>query len=349
MDRLSSRTEDILTTIIADYVITGEPVGSRTISKKDNVGLSSASVRNIMSDLTDMGYITQPHVSAGRIPTDKGYRYYVDKIMSRRPTVDDTSCVVIETLLREAGMDIRDVLKQSSVILAGFSKQAGIVTATAPGEQKFRTIEFIKVAEDRIVVVLVSASGMIQSKMIQNEDGLGQEELERYSRMLTDLLKDLDLRQARQKIEEELRKEKTQMDVMLSATLRMGHMILSHEAAREIFIEGQTNVIKEPEFEDIEQLKALLTTLEEKSNLLKILDKTLEADGVQVFIGSEHGLEDIEFCSIIAYPIRANNEVLASISVIGPKRMNYGKVVPVVLSTGKVLTELTASIVEHPV
>jgi heat-inducible transcriptional repressor len=349
MMETEGRAAIILRLIVEEYIGTGEPVGSRTLAKKKDVNLSAASIRNIMSDLTEAGYITQPHVSAGRIPTDQGYRVYVNSMLLAHSVMRDEQGPTIEALLRAAGMDIREALKQSSSLLAGLSKQAGVVTVTAFTNQTFKSLEFIKVAENRVVVVLVSTSGYVQNKMIFDEDNIEQETLERYSRYINDLLQNLDLDQAREVIERQLQEEKTIMDTMLAKALRLGHMVLAQESAREVFIEGQTNIIHEPEFSNIEQLKALMLTFEEKTRLLKILDKTLQAEGIQILIGSEHGLDEIEACSIVAYPIRTEDSVLASISVIGPKRMDYVKVVPVVITTGRVLTQLSRGLVEHPV
>ncbi len=346
MRSLEGRSERILEAIVAQYIATGEPVGSRAVSRKDSIGLSAASVRNVMSDLTEMGYIEQPHISAGRVPTDLGYRFYVDLVLGDL-IYDQGAHSSIETRIRAAGLDLRDVLRQSSLVLAGLSRQAGVVSTIPVRELTFKTIEFIKVADDRILVVLVATSGFVQNKMILDEDGIDQQTLESYGRMLDDMLKHLDLRQARERIEQELATEKGKVDAMLGNALRMGHSILSQDDSREIFIEGQTNILNEPEFAEVEKLKAILLTFEEKSKLLKILDKTLEADGIQVFIGAEHGLDEIESCSIIAYPIRAADMVWASIGVIGPKRMNYQKVVPLVDTTARILTQLLKNFVEN--
>ncbi|MEW6348337.1 MAG: heat-inducible transcriptional repressor HrcA [Thermodesulfobacteriota bacterium] len=347
MHRMEERSDRILYAIVAEFIATGEPVGSRTLVKKTHIGLSAASVRNIMGDLTDLGYLTQPHVSAGRIPTDKGIRQYVNTILLLEPSpIDEQSA--IEAHLKLAGLDLRDLFRQSSSVLADLSGQAGMVAAPRAQERTFKTIEFMKIAGDRILVVLVSTDGLVQNKMIFDEYDLRQETLEKYSRMLNDMLRDLDLRQAREKIEQELVAEKTRMDAMLSKALQLGYAILSHEARGEIFIEGKTNILKEPDFAQLEQLKALLITLEEKSKLLNILEKTLEAEGIQVLIGSEHGLEEIAGCSIVAYPIRAEGAVLGSLGVIGPKRMDYKKVVPLVHTTARVLTRVLRTSAENP-
>jgi heat-inducible transcriptional repressor len=335
---MEPRSEKILTAIISEYIYTGEPVGSRTVSKRTNVGLSAASVRNIMSDLMETGYIIQPHVSAGRIPTDKAYRFYVDSMLRNRllTFTSDEYTAHVKSLIVDAGLDMRDLFRQSSSILAELSKQAGGV-ATSSVDQTFKTIEFIKLSDDRILVVLVSTTGLVLNKMIQDEDNINQDTLESYSRMLNDMLKDLDLSEARGKIEEELAKEKTTVDAILAKVLKMGYLVLSVRLAREIFIEGQTNILEDPEFAQIEKLRAVLITFEEKSNLLKILDKTLEAGGIQIFIGAEHGVEEIESCSVVAYPIKTRDSVLGSIGVIGPKRMDYQKVMPLVDTTARVL------------
>jgi heat-inducible transcriptional repressor len=347
MAELEKRSRAILSAIVAEYIATGEPVGSRTLSKKPEMGLSAASIRNIMSDLSEWGYITQPHVSAGRVPTDLGYRLYVDTVV-RSEALTAPEQLAIESVITGAGLDTRDLLRNSSTVLAELSRKAGVVTAAATPKQTFKIIEFIKVADDRILVVLVSTGGFVQNKLIFDEDNLGQETLERYSRMLGDMLKDLDLRQAREKIEQELAQEKTRVDAVLAKALRMSHMILSHQTSREIFIEGQANIIDEPEFAHIEILRAVLSTFEAKTNLLKILDKVLETEGgLQIMIGSEHGLGEIGSCSIVAYPIRTRESVFGSIGVIGPKRMNYQKVVSLVDTTGRILTRIVKRLVEH--
>ena len=346
MHSLEARSLDILQAIVDEYITSGEPVGSRTLSKKNVVGLSAASIRNVMADLTSAGFITQPHVSAGRIPTDSGYRYYVNSILRDPSPGRLEGLTTIESLISTAGADVRDVLRRSSHVLAELSRKAGVVTSHVSGEQTLKTIEFIKVASDRIVVVLVSATGLVHNKMIFDEDGLSQEKLDGYARVLNDMLENLDLTQAKERIEQELAQEKNLMDAILSKILRMGHMVLSQETERDIFIEGQTNILDEPEFSDVEQLKALLVTFEEKSNLLKILDKTITAEGIQVFIGSEHGLDAIESCSIIAYPVRTAENLWVSVGVIGPKRMDYQKVVPLVMTTGRALTRLLQQEIE---
>jgi heat-inducible transcriptional repressor len=347
MAHLADREATVLNAIVSEYVSTGDPVGSRTIAKKTGIGLSAASIRNIMSDLTEMGYIIQPHVSAGRVPTDHGYRFFVDNFLMTQDLLKKEDRKAIRSLLNEAGVDLRDVLRRSSSVLAGLSRQAGVVTATSPSDQTFKTIEFIKVSEDRILVVLVSTSGFVQSKVIFDEDGVDQETLERYSRMLNDMLKDLDLGQARQRIEDEFLSEKALLDEILAKVLRLSHVVLSQEETREVFIEGQANILHEPEFSNVELLRALLLTFEEKSKLLKILDKTLDADSIQIFIGAEHGLGEIESCSIIAYPIRTEESGCATIAVIGPKRMNYGHVIPLVMATGRTLTGMVEKITDH--
>jgi len=346
MADLEVRSEKILAAIISEYMITGEPVGSRTVSKKRDIGLSAATIRNIMSDLTDRGYIAQPHVSAGRVPTDLGYRFFVDSILSP-VELDAQEQSSIEFLIKSAGLDIRDVMRQCSHVLAELSRHAGVVTSTPAAEQTFKTIDFIKVTDDRILVVLVSTSGLVQSKMIFDEDQIDQQTLESYSRRLNRMLRDLDLRQARERIEQELTTERTKVDAMLSKVLRLGQLILTQGHPRELFIEGQANILAEPEFAQIEKLKAVLLTFEEKSNLLKILDKTLEARGIQIFIGSEHGVDEMESCSIVAYPLRTEETVLGSIGVVGSKRMNYQKVVTLVDVTARILTRHLKGIIER--
>jgi heat-inducible transcriptional repressor len=348
MGRLDERSDRILKAIITEYVASGEPVGSRTISKRQDIALSAASVRNIMSDLTEWGFISQPHVSAGRVPTDTGLRLFVNEILRTGPMPSEDQGT-IESLIVAADLDVVEVMRRSSSVLAGLSRQTGVATTPVAVGQTFKTIDFIKVAEDKILVILESNSGFTLNKMIYDEDGVDQDTLERYSRMLNDMLKDLDLRRARARIEQELAKEKTMVDVLLAKVLRLGYILLSQKSAAEIFIEGQTNIFDEPEFAQIEKLKAVLVTFEEKSKLLRILEKTLEADGLQIFVGSEIGMEEMSTCSIIAYPLRAEEAVLGSVAVIGPRRMDYQKMVDLVYTTGGVITRILKKAVERHV
>ncbi len=345
MQSLEKRSENILSAIVSEYIVSAEPVGSRTLSKRRDIGLSAASIRNIMSDLTDSGYISQPHVSAGRVPTDLGYRFYVDHLLRSRPMVCDGG-LDIESILKSDGWDLKDILKQSSSVLAGLSRQASVAAATKEVEQNFRTVELIKLAEDRILVILVASTGTVQSKVIYDEESIHQDKLTKYSRILNDLLQDLDLAEARERIELELQTEKMRFDAMLAKALRLCHTVLSANESREVYIDGQINILAEPEFAQVEKLKAILAAFEDKSRLLRILDKTLDTEGIQVLIGSEHGIDEMDTCSVIAYPIKTGDKVIGSIAVIGPKRMNYQKVITVVDTTATIVTQLIRRVVE---
>jgi heat-inducible transcriptional repressor len=336
MHDLEPRAQDILEAIVTEYLSTGDPVGSRTISKKLQSSLSPASVRNVMSDLTDMGLIKQPHVSAGRVPTDSAIRFYVDTIMRSHIKLSEDS-KQIESMINIYDANMRDILRRASSVLAELSRQAGVVTTPAALEQTFKTIDFIKVAGDKILVILVSTTGFVLNKLIYDKDGVDQETLERYSRIINDMLKDLDLRQARRKIEMELATEKTMVDAMLTKTLRMGHAVLSVRDEGEIFIEGQTHFLDDPEFAQVEKLKAVLITFEEKNKLLNILEQILDTDSLKILVGEEHGLREMESCSIVAYPVRTDESVAGIVAVVGPKRMNYQKIGGLVYNTGLAL------------
>jgi heat-inducible transcriptional repressor len=349
MERLDPRSETILKTIVREYISLGEPIGSRTVSRSKGVSLSPASVRNIMTDLTESGYIAQPHVSAGRVPTDKAYRFYVDDILALGIPEQPVEREAIYSIIQAVGLDRRDVFKKSSSLLAGLSRQAGVVSPTPARNSRFKSIQFIKVSDERILVILESSGGATQHKLILDEDGLNQDTLDTYSRIVSDLLQDLNLSEARDKLKRELELEKNRMDALMSKVMGVGYELLSNEDHRDLFIEGTANMLVEPEFLNVEHLKAVLITFEEKSNLLKILDKTMDAEGVQVYIGSELGLENMEPCAVVAYPIRVSGSVVGAIAVIGPKRMQYGKIVALVDTTAQALTRFIAKIVESPV
>ncbi|MEW6614499.1 MAG: heat-inducible transcriptional repressor HrcA [Thermodesulfobacteriota bacterium] len=338
-ETLLERSTNILHAVINEYILTGEPVGSRTISKKYKVDLSPASIRNIMADLEDMGLLFQPHTSAGRIPTDEGLRYYVDCILKVRKLTKQEK-ETIKSGYRPLNLEITDVMKETSLLLSKISRYTGIVLAPKFNNRIFKHIEFIKLKEKQILVVFVSKAGIIHNKVIEIEENLSQDELYKFTRYLNQILTDLTLREVREKIIDEMKKESNMYDRLLSRALKLSQKVFGNYPEDDIYIGGKCNIFDCPEFCDVEKMKTILRTFEEKNILIKLLDKAMEADGIQIFIGTESQFQEIEGCSIVISPYTWKDYAMGTLGVIGPTRMNYCDVVPIVDYTAKTVSKI---------
>lgn len=337
-ETLLERSTKILHAIINEYILTGEPVGSRTISKKYNLDLSPASIRNAMADLEEMGLLSQPHTSAGRIPTDEGLRYYVDCILKVRELTKQEK-QTIKSGYRPLNLEIIDVMKETSLLLSKISRYTGIVLAPKFNNRIFKHIEFIKLNENQILIVFVSKEGIIHNKVIQIEENLSQDELYKFTRYLNEILTGLTLREIREKIIDEMKKESNMYDRLLSRALKLSQKVFGNYPDDDIYIGGKCNIFDFPEFCDVEKMKTILRTFEEKNILIKLLDKAMEADGIQIFIGTESQFQEMEGCSIVTSPYTWKDYALGTIGVIGPTRMNYCDVVPIVDYIAKMVSK----------
>ena len=338
-ETLLERSTNILHAIINEYILTGEPVGSRTISKKYNVDLSPASIRNIMADLEDMGLLSQPHTSAGRIPTDEGLRYYVDCILKVRELTKQEK-ETIKSRYRPLNLEITDVMKETSLVLSKISRYTGIVLAPKFNNRIFKHIEFIKLNENQILIVFVSKAGIIDNKVVEIEENLSQDELYKFTRYLNEILTDLTLSEVREKIIDEMKKESNMYDRLLSRALKISQKVFGNYREDDIYIGGKCNIFEFPEFCDVEKMKTILRTFEEKNILIKLLDKAMETDGIQIFIGTESQSQEMKGCSIVISPYTWKDYALGTLGVIGPTRMNYCDVVPIVNYTAKMVSKI---------
>lgn len=342
-ETLTERDRKILQAIIMDYIQSAQPVGSRIVSKKYKMGLSPATIRNVMADLEEMGLLMQPHTSSGRVPTDRAFRFYVDTILNMRkltPVERDR----IETSLQEESPDISEVMKRTSHLLSLLSKQTGVVLSPRFGSKIFKHIEFIKLREKRILVIIVSRTGEVQNKVIEADEELYQEELDKYSRYLNEIMGGLSLIEAKRKIIEELRKEKVLFDKLMYRALKLSQKALEDEGQGSLYIEGATNMMQSPEFADMEKMRLLIQAFEEKSKIVKLLDKALSAQGIQIFIGAENELNEMVNCSVVAAPYSKENYTLGTLGVIGPTRMDYSSIIPIVDYTARIVGKILESI-----
>lgn len=336
---LSERNKYILYAVIDSYIFTSQPVSSGVIAKRYNINLCPASVRNIMAALEEKGYLTQPHTSAGRIPTDKGLRFYVDGMLRLRKLNRNEREVIKKRY--KYPLEMRQIMEGTSKVLSILSHYMGIVLAPKFPNIIIKHIKLIRLRHRHILVIFVSVSGIVYNKMVDVEEDLSQVELDSMSAYLNKIASNLPFAQIKMKLLNEMKKENILCDRLLSKALEIGHKITKKsEDMEDLYIDGRVNMLERLKFNDIEMMKGLFRAFEEKSILIKILDKSLNTEGVQTFIGSENEFNEVKSCSIVvaSYGIRGYN--LGTLGVLGPKNMNYSKVIPIVSYTAKLVEEL---------
>jgi heat-inducible transcriptional repressor len=336
---LTERDKNILKVIVKDYINTGEAVGSRTVAKQSDLNLSPATIRNVMADLEEMGLLSQPHTSAGRVPTEKGLRFFVDTLLDRQE-LSPPEQKEIKGTYEGCRVDISQLMRGTCRILSAFSHYTGIVMAPPLQETFFKRIEFIRIKSAQVLVIFVAASGLVQNRVVEMDEDLSQDELNKITNYLNDLLTGLPLRKVRERILEEMRREKMAYDELLQKALQWGGETQGGREERDLYIEGQTNILDEPSFTDVERMKDLFRAFEEKSVLVKLLDRSMNSEGVQVLFGSECEVAGIEGCSLITSTYGHPGRFLGILGVMGPLRMDYSRVIPMVDYTAKLLTDI---------
>jgi len=332
----------VLEIIVEDYIQTAEPVGSRVTSRKSNLHLSPATIRNTMSDLEELGLLYQPHPSAGRVPTEKGLRFYVDYILDIHE-LSSSERDRIRSIYPGYHAEGIDLFRETSRILSLSSQYLGVVWAPRMNLTVFQHIEFVKWKGRLVLALLVSTNGLVQNRIIEVEEDFSQSELDHLSDYMNDLLAGLTLHQVREKIVQQMELEKNTYDHLLEQALKLGEKAFSPSDEADVFIEGRTNILNEPEFGNISRMRSLFRTFEEKATMVRLLDKCMEPKGVQISIGSENTIREIETCSLITSTYSCRGEVLGALGVIGPRRMNYSRIIPLVDYTAKLLTEILES------
>jgi len=335
---LDERKQKILKAIIANYLETGEPVGSRTISKLADMGLSSATIRNEMADLEELGYITQPHTSAGRIPTDKGYRFYVDNVMAEKEETERSQGALLERVDK-----LEALLVQVAKVLAYNTQYATMVTTPQLRNKQIKFIQLSQVDEDDLVAVMVVGDNLARNRMIHVSRPLSNEELLKFNLLLNTFLQGVSIDQINIEVMQAMKREAGEYSDILESVFD-GLLEVAKEAEEmKIYTSGASNILRFKELGDIEKATALLETFEDKKELNELADETLKADsdeGIQIYIGDESPVQNMSDCSIITSTYQLPEGARGTIGIIGPKRMDYRKVV----GTLKALTDELDSI-----
>ena len=339
------RKISILSTIVEEYISSALPVGSRTVSKKSHLDLSAASIRNIMADLTEEGYLQQPHTSAGRIPTPKGFRLYLDSCLKLAPLSGEKQKNIARNIT-DAGTELSALLRQTSKLLSSLADQVSMVLTPSQNMIRWQQIDFVLLRPGLIASILVLEGGLIKTKNIDVDKKITSDDLVKYSNYLNQLFQGRTIFQARRLLMEQMELARKQLNSLCQAALNLARESFEAEnGERELYVDGTVKLLDQPEFSDMNTMKGLLSLLEERSRLLAILDKTLEEGGVSIVFGLKDKEDDseLESCCLISSPYLLTDETAGVIGIIGPIRMNYSRVLPVVDFTAQVLSQVLKS------
>mgnify|MGYP002360716078 CR=1 FL=1 len=332
---LDDRSRFLLKTLVERYIAEGQPVGSRALSKFSGLDLSTATIRNVMADLEEAGFIASPHTSAGRIPTPRGYRLFVDSLLTVSP-LERARVEEIEDQLQSP--QPQQLISSASQLLSGLTHFAGIVMAPRRAAARIRQIEFVSLSEKRILLILVTAEGDVQNRILLTERSYTPAELVTAANILNQHFAGLDFDQIRGRLKDELRQLRTDLQSLMAAALTAGDEALN-ETAAPFVISGERNLLDVEEFStNMKRLRELFDLFEQRTALMQLLDVSNNADGVQIFIGGESGLAPLDECSVVTAPYEVNGQVVGSVGVIGPTRMAYERVIPIVDITAKLLS-----------
>ena len=329
------RAQHLLRVLVNRYIREGHPVGSRTLSRESGLEVSPATIRNIMADLEDMGFISAPHTSAGRVPTIKGYRFFVDTLVKLRPP-RETEVQVFEDALRDS--DPQALVLSASNLLSAMTRLAGVVTIPRPAQTALRQIEFLPLSNQRILAILVLNDRDVQNKILHVHRDFGEDELRKAGNYLTGQFGGSELDVVRNRLIRQLRETRESMNSVMLDAIEMAQQAFEvTESEGEFVVAGETNLMGLEGMGGMSKLKRLFEAFARQHDILHLLDKTLNAHGVQIFIGKESGYRLLDEYSVVAAPYEAEDHTMGVLGVIGPTRMAYERVIPIVDVTAKLL------------
>lgn len=337
---LDFRSSAVLREIVEQYVQTGEPVGSRTLSRRLPMALSPATIRNVMADLTDAGLLFAPHTSAGRLPTDRGLRLFVDGLLQSGSLADEDR-ETIGAALQAKGRSLEDTLAETSAMLSGLAGAAGLVLAPK-GDGPIRHIEFVPLGPGRALVILVGADGQVENRVIETLAGLPPSALIEAGNFLNARLTGRSLAELRTTVAAEMAEDRSQLDELTKEVVEAGLATWTGDWGGSLIVRGQARLLSDvTEIESLRAIQGLFDRLETEETLLKLLELAEASDGVRIYIGAESGLFGASGVSMVVAPARNEaDRIVGAIGVIGPTRINYGRIIPVVDYTARVVGRL---------
>jgi heat-inducible transcriptional repressor len=334
----SERAQHLLRVLIQRYIRDGHPVGSRTLSKDSGLDLSPATIRNVMSDLEEMGMVSAPHTSAGRVPTPKGYRLFVDTLVRyKQPQHNDIAA--LRSQISSKADDAGELVSSVSSLLSEFTKLAGIVSVPQAQHAALRQIEFLPLSEHRILAILVINDREVQNRIIHVDRNYGADELHQAANYINEHYAGKELKDIRQQIVYDLDKTRDSMNQTMLDIVTVAQSAIegTEKPGGGFVLAGETNLMDFAELSDVETLRRLFEAFSKKQLILELLDRSINADGVQVFIGEESGYNILDDCSVVTAPYQLDDDTVGVLGVIGPTRMAYDRVVPIVDITARLL------------
>lgn len=335
---IDERAHRLLKTLIELYIRDGQPVGSRTLSRDSGMELSPATVRNVISDLEDMGLVTSPHTSAGRMPTVQGYRLFIDTMLNVKP-LDSSE---VEVLKKQLNPDFNSklLMRSASTLLSDVTRLAGVVMIPKRDLQVIEHVEFLPLSDRRVLVILVIHGGEVQNRVIHTDRDYSQRELQQAANYLNNRLRGHDLAELRDALKRELQEAQQELSNLMKLVIRMSDSVFDDalDGQDELLVEGQTNLMGSEDLSDMEKLKRLFEAFNRKRDILHLLDRSQKAEGVQIFIGQESGYEALDTCSVVTSPYSMRGEIVGVLGVVGPTRMAYDRIIPLVDITAKLLS-----------
>ncbi|MCY4155281.1 MAG: heat-inducible transcriptional repressor HrcA [Gammaproteobacteria bacterium] len=334
---LDERSLLLFKSLVEHFIQDGYPVGSRTLSRDTGLALSPATIRNVMADLEDMGLLRSPHTSAGRVPTARGLRLFVDSLLSIEQLEERQVRHLAQEMAAEA--DMQHLITRTSSLLSDITNLAAVVMLPRRQISSLEHIEFVSLSDNRILVILVLSNKEIQNRIIHTAKTYTQSQLQRSANYLNSTLRGKDLDTIRAEVLMELRKLQEDVNELMQAAIEMAQQaFVSPTAADDVVISGQTNLMGVAELSDLDKLKRLFESFNQKRDILHLLENSINAKGIQIFIGEESGYEVLDNCSIVTSPYQSEGRILGVLGVIGPTRMDYERVIPVVDMTAKILS-----------
>jgi heat-inducible transcriptional repressor len=335
VSEIGVRAKKIMHAVVSEYLATGEAVGSQTVTRRYGLDVSAATVRNVMGDLEGMGLLRHAHTSGGRIPTDRGLRYYVDTLLRVRSLAASEQDEIRERLTGGVG-ERPDLMQRTTRVLRELSHLAVVVQTPRPESDVIEHIEFLRLREGQLLAVIATKTGHIQNKLVPIDFQIPPDEWERVHNYLNSLVGGLTLEKLQVRLKTEIESDRAQHDQLVSRALKLAAAVIP-AGGTQVLIDGQSNLLSENT--DVDRAKVLLRTLEEKDLLVKLLDRTLAAPGICVFIGAEANLADLTDISVVATSYGGDDHPLGTIGVIGPSRMNYSRLISLVDFTAEMITE----------
>ena len=334
----NDRGQHLLRVLIQRYIRDGQPVGSRTLSKDAGLDLSPATIRNVMSDLEDLGLVSAPHTSAGRIPTPRGYRLFVDTLVRYRQP-DDGDIRKIRAKIRSKSDNPEDLISAVSNMLSDFTSMAGVVTVPRAPQVKLRQIEFLPLSENRVLVILVVNDREVQNRILHTERDYSVSELQQAQNFINEHYAGIELEQVQRRLLEDLDSTRDSMNQAMHDIIAVAQSAMdgASDADNRYVVAGETKLMDFAELSDVDTLRNLFDAFSRKRLILELLDRSINADGVQIFIGEESGYRIFDGCSVITAPYHVDDDTIGVLGVIGPTRMAYDRVVPIVDVTARLL------------